>query len=74
MNFDVTVWGLRVCGELCEYEFEEASGYDIDCIDDIGIEQDGETYWLPGEAVVRMADWSEFAEAVLVAALEKLDT
>lgn len=74
MNFDVTVWGLRVCGELREYEFEEASGYDLDCIDDVGIEQDGKTYWMPQEFVMRLADWSEFAEAVLTEALDKLDT
>jgi hypothetical protein len=74
MNFDVTVWGLRVLGSLKDYDFEEARGYDIEEIRDVGFRDDeGMDAWLPSEAVVRLADWSEFAEAVLEAALEKLD-
>lgn len=78
MKFDVTVWGLRVEGELAEYDYPEAvyghKLYDLDMIGNISVfPEKGPHATLPDEASLRLAEWSEFREAVLEAALEALD-
>ena len=74
MNFQVKVWGLDVEGTLAEYDYTEGVCYDLDEIEAVGFRhKDGSTAWLPDEAVARLVDWSEFAEAVLEAALDDVD-